>query len=108
MSSGSHLENIIIIIFIYYYNNNDDDDNISLGGGGQKKRKGRKTWKRRSEEKVVGFSSATLLPTRKWEAVTQGGTMGIDHLMRRRTQRAGIIKGWEDKRYHGRIPDTFT
>ena len=36
-----------------------------------------------SEEKVVRFSSASLFPTRKWEAVTEGGDMGIDHLMRR-------------------------
>ena len=34
--------------------------------------KDRKTGKSRSEEKVVGFSSAFLFPTRKWEAVTQG------------------------------------
>ena len=33
----------------------------------QEKRKGRKTLKRRNEEKVVGFSSASLFPTRKWE-----------------------------------------
>ena len=37
---------------------------------GQEKRKDRKTQKRRSEEKVVGFSSAFLFSTRKWEAVT--------------------------------------
>ena len=58
---------------------------------GQEKRKGRKTWKSRSEEKVVGFSSAALFPARKWESVTHGGTMGIDHLMQRRTQRASIV-----------------
>ena len=44
--------------------------------GGQEKRKD-KTQKSRSEEKVVGFSSASLFPTRKWEAVTQGGTMEL-------------------------------
>ena len=33
---------------------------------------------------------------------------GMDHLTRWRTQGAGIVKGWEDKRDHGRIPDTFT
>ena len=44
--------------------------------GGQEKRKDRKIWKSRSEEKVVGFSSASLFPRRKWEAVTQGGTRG--------------------------------
>ena len=33
----------------------------------------------RSEEKVVGFSSAFLFPVSTREAVTQGGTRGIDH-----------------------------
>ena len=42
--------------------------------GGQE-RKDRKTWKSRSEGKVVGFTSAFLFPIRKREAVTQGGTM---------------------------------
>ena len=32
------------------------------------KRKGRKTQKSRNQEKVVGFSSASLFPTRKWES----------------------------------------
>ena len=34
---------------------------------------------------------------RKPEAVTQGGNMGIDHLTQR-TQGAGIVKSWKDKR----------
>ena len=46
---------------------------------------------------MVGISSESLFSTRKWEAVTQGGTRGIDHLMRRRSQGASIVKGWEDK-----------
>ena len=62
-------------------------------------RKGRKTRKRRSEEKVLGFSSASLFAARKREA---------DHLTWRRTQGAGVVKGWHDNRDHGRIPDTFT
>ena len=53
--------------------------------GDQEKRKERKSQKSRNEEKVAGFSSASLFPGRKWEAVT--------HLMWRRTQGAGIIKG---------------
>ena len=108
---------------------------------------------------MVGFSSPSLFPPRKREAVTQGGTrridnlkrrrrggktgkcrkvgvkrkwrvlaqptyspqgngrelsrveplnQGIDHLMRRRTQGAYIVKGWEDKQDQGCIPDTFT
>ena len=67
---------------------------ISLGC--REKRKYRKARKSRSEEKVVGFSSVSLYPARKREAVTQGGTREIDHPMRRKTQRAGIAKGWED------------
>ena len=31
-----------------------------------------------------------------------------EHLTRRRTQGAGIVKGWDDKRDRGRISDTFT
>ena len=49
----------------------------------QEKRKDTKTWKSRSEEKVVDFSSDSLFPTRKWEAVTQGGTTVIDQLTQR-------------------------
>ena len=56
---------------------------ISLGD--EEKGKDRKTRKRRSEEKVVSFTSASVLPPRKWEAVTQGGTRGLDHPTRRRT-----------------------
>ena len=79
--------------------------------GDQEKRKDRKTRKNRSEENVVWFSSASLFPARKREDVTQGGTMeprGIDNLTRRKTQGAGIVKGWEDKRDRGAIPDMFT
>ena len=57
---------------------------------------------------MVGFSSASLFPTRKWEAVTQGGIMEIDNLARKRTQEAGIVKGWDSKRDPGRISDTLT
>ena len=42
----------------------------------------------------MGFSSAYLFPAMKLEAVTQGGTRGIDHLKRKKTQGAGIFKGW--------------
>ena len=34
-------------------------------------------------------------------------TSGIDHLTRRRTQGACIVKDWEDKRDRWHIPDTF-
>ena len=40
----------------------------------RRKRKDRKSQKSRSEMKVVGFSSASLFPARKQEAVTQDGT----------------------------------
>ena len=87
--------------------------------GGQEKRKDSKLRKKKSEEKVVGFSSASLFPTRKREAVphNEAGsshpgwnyeTKGINYLMRRKTQEAGIVKYWEDKRDRERIPDTFT
>ena len=74
----------------------------------QERRKDRKTRKSKSEEKVMGFSSASLFPVRKRDAVTQDETRGlIENPTRRRTQGAGIIKGWQDKRDSGRIPDTF-
>ena len=41
----------------------------------QEKRKEKKSQKSRSEEKVVGLSSASLFPARKLEVVTQGGTI---------------------------------
>ena len=34
-------------------------------------------------------------------------TTGIDYSTRRITQGAGIVKGWEEKRNLGRIPDAF-
>ena len=46
---------------------------------GQEKRKDRKTQKSRSEGKVVGFSSASLFPARKWEAVIQCETRGDNY-----------------------------
>ena len=42
---------------------------------GQEKRKDRKSQKSWSEERVVGFSSASIFPARKWEAVTQSETI---------------------------------
>ena len=55
--------------------------------------KDRKPWKSRSEDKVVGFSSASLFLTRKREALTQGKTRGIDHLTRngRKSETAGAF-----------------
>ena len=75
---------------------------------GVQKRKDRKTRKSINEEKMVSFSSAFLFPARKREAVTQVGTRGIDYFIRRRTEGAGIDKGWEDKRDRGPIPHTLT
>ena len=78
--------------------------------GGQEKRKDRKARKSKSEEKVVGFMLVSLFPTRKREEVTQGGFMepGGDRSLTRRTQGAGIVKGWEDQRDSGHIPGLFT
>ena len=59
-------------------------------------------------EKVLGFRSIFIFPARKQEVVNQSGIRGIDHLTRRRTRGAGMVKSWEDKRDDGRIPDTFT
>ena len=64
---------------------------------GSRERKDTKEWRSRSEEKVVGFSSASLFYAGKREAVTQGGTREIDHWTRRRTQGHGTVKCWEDK-----------
>ena len=66
----------------------------------------RKTWRSKSEEKVVGFSSASLFLSRKREAITREETLEIDHPTRRITRGAGIVKGWEDKLDRGRISDT--
>ena len=46
---------------------------------------------------VVGFRSASLVPTRKREAVTRVETMEIDQPIRRMTRGAGIVKGLVDK-----------
>ena len=74
------------------------------GGEGQK-RKDRKIRKSRGEEKVMNFRSASLLPTRKQEPVTQGGTRGPEHLTRR-TLGTGVVKGWKEKQDRGHIPET--
>ena len=64
-----------------------------LGSVGEEERQ-----KSRSEEKVVGFSAASLFPRRKLETVTIVETDGeLNHLMRRIMQGASIVKGWVDK-----------
>ena len=68
-------------------------DTISVGG--QEKRKDRKTRKSRGKEKRVGFSSPSLLHVRKTGGSHPGLnhlTREIDHMTRRRTQGAGIVK----------------
>ena len=57
---------------------------------------------------MVGISKASLFPSRKREAATEGGAKGINYPTWRITQGADIVKGWEDKRDSGRISDTFT
>ena len=54
---------------------------------------------------MVSISSEYLFPTKKREAVTQGGTTKIDHQMGRTTQEASNFKGWEAKMDHERIQD---
>ena len=51
----------------------------------------------KQKEKWVGFSSLSIFPVRKLKAPDGEDTQG-----------ACILKGWDDKRDHGRIPDTFT
>ena len=63
--------------------------------------------KSRNKEKLVRFSSFSLFPVRKREAVNVWNP-AIDHPTRRITQGLGIIKCWEDRPDLGRIPDTFT
>ena len=46
------------------------------GGGRFEKRKDRKTLKIRNEEKITSFSSASLFPARKWQAIIRVETKG--------------------------------
>ena len=56
----------------------------------------------------MGFSSASLFSARKREAVTKVEAIRIDYPTRRITQGTSNVKGWVEKRDHGRIPNTFT
>ena len=79
--------------------------------GDQEKRKNMETWKKKSEEKVVDFSSASLFPIRKRVVVTHDRNRRIDNPTRRKPQGAGIFKGLgrrERERGGGRFPDTFS
>ena len=69
--------------------------------------KDRKTRKSRSEEKVVGFSSAFLFPARKQESHPEWN-QGDKPPDAEENPGSGIVKSWEDKQDRGRIPDTFT
>ena len=57
----------------------------------------------RSEEKALGFSSACLIPAKKWKVETTE----IEHPTKRVTQGASIIKDWEDKQDCGSFPNAF-
>ena len=48
---------------------------IGGGGLGEEERQDRKSGKSRIEEKVAGFSSPSVFPTRKRETGTQDGTI---------------------------------
>ena len=65
----------------------------------------------RADSAVAGLGIGLLKEYHLWRtdqnSVTQDGTMGKGHPTQRRTQGAGIVRGWEDKRNRGRIPDTF-
>ena len=62
----------------YFISNTAPKGTISLRG--QEQRKDKKIWKSKSEERVVGLSSASLFPTRKRDADTQGVAMGIGYI----------------------------
>ena len=53
------------------------------------------------------FKSLLNKFTKQFIPMKNHGTREIDHLMWRRTQGGGIIKGWEDKQGRGCIPDIF-
>ena len=71
--------------------------------GQEKKKKDRKPRKSRSEETIWVLAQETGGSHRGWNH----GTREIDQLTWRRTQGASVVKGWEDKRDRGHIPDTF-
>ena len=66
---------IIIVIIVKGVIPAGSSQRYYVAAGGHEKRKDRKTQNSRSEEKVVGFNSASLFPPRKREVVTQGETM---------------------------------
>ena len=100
----THLIAIYNILFLLKSNPNSQHSKAICCWGIRRRRK-RKALKSRSEEKVLGFSSASLFPISiwKWEAVTQGGTRGIDYLMWKKTWGASIIKAGRT----GDTTDTF-
>ena len=104
----NHVHNIYIYIYILLRSNSSRQLKGSISLGGQEKSKGRKTRKSRSEKKVVSFSSASLFSARKRGAVTRAGIRVIYHQKWRKTQGAGIVKDWKDKRDRGCILHTFT
>ena len=57
-------------------------------------------WQRYSLADINGRQSPRV------ELCNGGG--GGDRMTRRRTEGAGTVKGWKDKRNHGSISDTFT
>ena len=55
---------------------------------------------------MVGFSLP--IPRRETGESPTVETSGIDQPSRKGTQGFGIVKGWEEKRDRGRIPDIST
>ena len=74
-------------------------DSLVTGGGDSiiNKYKLRKTWKSRSEEKVLGFSSTSLFLPGKWEA----SPSGIDHPTRRKPREPVLSKAGRTSRTAG-------
>ena len=64
----------IYILLLWRSNPSRQHSNV-LYCWGQNRRKDRKTQQSKSGEKVVGFSSASLFPAMKGEAVTHGGAI---------------------------------
>ena len=69
------VEDLVVFFYLLLRSNPSRQHYKELYRWGSREEERRKSQKSRNEEKVVGFSFASIFPTRKWEAVTQGGTI---------------------------------